>query len=128
MGDFLGDRGPSGVNRATLHDIAVIGGQSHDVLAVFGHVQKLASILVNVGYPKMIVRCRTTSHNIVRRRGSSHDICAMVVRRRRTTSFRIVRRRTTSSRIVQHRTTVIRSSYHIIVPHKTMLASLTTKS
>ena len=37
------------------------GGQSHDVLAVFGHVQKLAAILVHVGYLKIIVRCRTTS-------------------------------------------------------------------
>ena len=45
----------------TLYDVAVIRGQSHDVLAVFGHVQKLAAILVPVGYLKMIVRCRTTS-------------------------------------------------------------------
>ena len=45
----------------TMYDIAVIGGQSHDVLAVFGHVQKLAAILVHVGYQKIIVRCRTTS-------------------------------------------------------------------
>ena len=43
-------------NPATFHQVAVIGGQSHDVLAVFGHVQKLAAILVNVGYPKIIVR------------------------------------------------------------------------
>ena len=28
-------------------------------LAVFGHVQKLAAILVHVGYQKIIVRCRT---------------------------------------------------------------------
>ena len=63
----------------TLHDVAVIGGQSLDVLAVFGHIQKLAAILVNVGYLKIIVRCRTTSHDIVRRRGSSYDMCAMVV-------------------------------------------------
>ena len=63
MGDFSlnarphcteGDRRPSGVNRATLHDVAVIRGQSHDVLAVFGHVQKLSAILVRVGYPTMI--------------------------------------------------------------------------
>ena len=75
----------------TLHDVAVIGGQSHDVLAVLGHVQKLAAILVNVGYLKMIVRCRTTSrttsHDIVRRRGSSFNICAVVVQRRRATSI-----------------------------------------
>ena len=45
----------------TLYDVAVIVGQSHDVLAVFGHVQKLAAILVHVGYLKIIVRCRTTS-------------------------------------------------------------------
>ena len=53
------------VNRAKLHDVAVIGGQSHDVLAVFGYVQQLSAIRVNVGYLKMIVRCRTTSHDIV---------------------------------------------------------------
>ena len=52
----------------TLHYIRVIGGQFHDVLAGFGHVQKLAAILVHVGYPKMIVRCRTTS------RTTSHDV------------------------------------------------------
>ena len=40
----------------TLHDVAVIGGQAHDVLAVFDHVQKPAPILVNVGYLKMIDR------------------------------------------------------------------------
>ena len=45
----------------TLYEVAVIGGQSHDVFAVFGHVQKLAAILVHVGYLKIIVRCRTTS-------------------------------------------------------------------
>ena len=45
----------------TLYDVAVVGDQSHDVLAVFGHVQILAAILVHVGYLKMIVRCRTTS-------------------------------------------------------------------
>ena len=66
-------------NHTMLHDVAVIVCKSHDVLAVFGHVQKLTAILVNVGYLKMIVRCRTTSHDIVRRRGSSYDICAMVV-------------------------------------------------
>ena len=73
MGDFwmIADhRGSIVRNHATLRDVAVIGGQSHDVLAVFGHVQKLAAILVNVGYLKMIVqlsydyrstvvRCRT---------------------------------------------------------------------
>ena len=77
-------------NRATLPDVAVIGGQSHDVLAVFCHVQKLAAILVHMGYLKTIVRCRTMSHDIVRRRGSSHDICAIVERRHRTTSSMIV--------------------------------------
>ena len=49
--------GPSGVNRATLHDVVrrrSHRGQSHDVLAVFGHVQKLAAILVHVGYLKII--------------------------------------------------------------------------
>ena len=54
-------------NHATLHDVVVIGGQSYDVLAVFGHVQKFAAILVNVGYLKMIVRCRkhhTTSCDV----------------------------------------------------------------
>ena len=91
-------------NRATLRDIAVIGGQPHDVLTVFGHVQNLAAILVHVGYLNMIVRCRTTSHDIMRRRDSSYDICVIVVRRRRKTS----------SRIVRHRTTVIRSSYGIV--------------
>ena len=50
-------------NRATLHDVAVIGGQSHDVLAVVGHAQKLAAILVNVGYLK-IVRRHTTSCDV----------------------------------------------------------------
>ena len=45
----------------TLYDVVVIGGQYHDVLAVFGHVQKLAAILVHAGYLKMIVRCRTAS-------------------------------------------------------------------
>ena len=77
--------------RATLHDVVVIGGQSHDVLAVFGQVQKLSANLIHVGYLKMIVRCRTTSCDIVRRRGSSYDICAIVVRRRRMTSSMIVR-------------------------------------
>ena len=73
---------------------SLLGGQSHDdVLAVFGHVQKLAAILVNMGYLKMTVQCRMTSHDNVRRRGSSYDICEMVVRRRRTTSSRIVRHR-----------------------------------
>ena len=85
-------------------------GQSHDGLA-------LAAILVNVGYHKMIVRCRTTSrttsHDIVRRRGSSYDICAIVVRQRRATSSMIVRRLKTSSKIVRHSTAVIRSSYDI---------------
>ena len=58
-----------------LHDVAVIAGQSHDVLAVLGHVQKLAAILVNVGYLKMIARLSfdyrtmaydllTISHNV----------------------------------------------------------------
>ena len=47
-------------NRATLHDVAVIGGQSHDVWPVFGHVKKLAAILDHVGYLKMVARCRTT--------------------------------------------------------------------
>ena len=101
-------------NHATLHDVAVIGGQSHDVLEVFCHVQKLSVILVHAGYPKMMVRCLTTLHDIVRRRGPSYDICAIVVRRRRTTSSMIVSRRKTSSRIVRHRTTVIRSSYDIV--------------
>ena len=76
-------------NRTTMHDVAVIGSQSHDVLAVFGHVKTLAAILIHVGYPKTIVRCRTTSRDIVRRRGSPYDICAMVVRRCRTTSSMI---------------------------------------
>ena len=49
------------VNRTTLYNVAVIGCQSHDVLAVFGHVQKFAAILVHVGYLKVIVRCLTTS-------------------------------------------------------------------
>ena len=88
-------------NRATLHDVVVIGGQSYDVLAVFGHVQKLAAILVHVGYLKMIVQCRTTSHD-VRHRGSSYDICAIIVRRCRKTSYRIVRHRTT---VIDRRTT-----------------------
>ena len=87
-----------GVNRATLHDIAVNGGQPHDVLTVFGHVHhKLAAIIVEVGNFKMMVRFRTTScstsHDIVRNRGQ--------------------RRRATSSMIVQHRTAVIRSPYDI---------------
>ena len=55
-------------NRATLHYVAVIAGQSHDVLAVFGHVQKLAAILIHVGYLKMIVRCHTTSCDIAAHR------------------------------------------------------------
>ena len=80
----------------------------------FGNVQKLAVILVNVEYLKMIVLCRMTSHDIVRRRGTSYDICAMVVQRRRTTSSMIVRRRTTSYGFVRHRMTVIRSSYDIV--------------
>ena len=52
----------------TLYDVArrcmtsqSSGGQSQDVLAVFGHVQNIFAILVHVGYLKMIVRCRTTS-------------------------------------------------------------------
>ena len=118
-------------NRATFHDVAVIGDQSHDVLAVFGHVQKLAAILVNVGYLKMIVRCRTTPHDIVRRRDSSYDICAIIVRRRRTTSSMIVRRRRTSSRIVRHRTTVIQSyntiSQTLPMRRKPIVSSVTTK-
>ena len=83
-----------------LHDVArrrSHRGQSHDVVTVFGHVQKLAAILVNVGYHRMIVRCRTTSrstsHDIVRRRVSSYDSCAVVVRRR---SCDIIYDRTTS--------------------------------
>ena len=52
MGDFWVIADHWGVNRVTLHDVAVIGGQSHDVLEVFDHVQKL----------------------IV---GSSYDICAI---------------------------------------------------
>ena len=50
-------------NHATLHDVAGIGEQSHDVLAVFGHVKQLAAIFVNVGYLKMIVRL--SSYDIV---------------------------------------------------------------
>ena len=66
MGDFwvIADHRVSIVhNHATLLDVAVIGGQTHDVLAVVGHVQKLAAFLVNMGYLNMIVRllfdCRT---------------------------------------------------------------------
>ena len=108
-GWFLGDRGPSGVNRALSCDIARRrshqgGGKSHEVLTVFGHAQKLSAILVNVRYLKMIVRCRTTSHDIVRRRGSSYNMCAMVVRRRRTASSRIVQRTPSHDR----RTIVVR--------------------
>ena len=50
--------------RAKLHDVVVIGGQSHDVLAVFGQVQKLSANLIHVVYLKMIVRCRTTSCDV----------------------------------------------------------------
>ena len=67
MGDFRVIADHRGVNRATLHDVVrrrSHRGQFHDVLAVFGHVQKLAAILVHVGYLKIIVRCRTTSRTI----------------------------------------------------------------
>ena len=101
-------------NRATLHDVAVIGGQSHDVLAVFGQVQNLAAILDHVGYLEMIVRCRTTSHDTVRRRGLSYDICAIIFGRRRTILSMIVRRRKISSRIVRF-TYVLASHQAIIV-------------
>ena len=95
---------------------------------------ELAAIFVNVGYHKMIVRCRTTSHDIVRRRWSSNDICAVVVRRRRATSsmiydvlglhirsYDIARpsydRRTTSQRSHDYRATLIyktiSTSHHV---------------
>ena len=129
MGDFwviANDRGSIMRNHTTLHAARRRShrGSISRCLGSFCHVPKLPTILVYVGYLKMIVRYRTTSHDIVRRRGSPYDICAMVVRRRRTTSSRIVRRRTTSSRIVRrrttlsrivrHRTTVVRLSYDIV--------------
>ena len=53
-------------NHATLHDVAAIGGQSHDVLAVFGHVEKLSAILVNVGTTvvRLSFDCRTMSYDL----------------------------------------------------------------
>ena len=78
----------------TLYDVvAVIGGQSHNVLAVFGHVQKLAAILVHVGYLKIIVRCRTAS------RTTSCDVEAhrtILCNKRAMTSYDFIYDRTTS--------------------------------
>ena len=109
----------------TLSDVAVIGGQSHDFLAVFGHVQRLPAILVHVGYHKMIARYRTTS------RTTSCDVEAhprYLCNGRAMTSYDFiydVRRRKTQSRIVRHSLTVIQSSYdhRATLIYKIMLAS-----
>ena len=76
MGDFrvIGGKSCDVVRRCTTSQSS--GGQSHDILAVFGHVLKLAAILVHLGYLKMIVRCRAMS----RRRRDLQDICAIDVR------------------------------------------------
>ena len=59
----------------TLHDVAVIGGQSNDVLAVFDHVQKLAAILVHMGYHTMIARRHIRRHTTLCDVEAHHTIC-----------------------------------------------------
>ena len=50
-----------------------MGGQPHNVLEVFDHVQKLSAILVTVIYLTMTMRWRTTSHDIE----ANHTICVL---------------------------------------------------
>ena len=98
----------------TLHDVAVIGVQSHDVLAVFGHVQKFAAILVYVGYLKMmsydVTRHRAT---FLRNSRATYDVVRLHLG-----SYDIARpsydRCTTLQRLHDHRATLI---------YKTILAS-----
>ena len=99
------------------------GGQYHNVLAVFGHVQKLSAILVTVVYLTMTMRWRTTSHDIE----ANHTICVLWscnnVAQLHLRSYHIVLPsydlRTTSCRSHDHCTTLIYKamlpSHHAII-------------
>ena len=87
-----------GVNRATLHDVAVIGGQSHYVLGVFDHAQELAAILVHVGYLKTIDRAMSydVTYDGTRHRATSRLIARYLCNSRATTPYDFIYGSTTS--------------------------------
>ena len=116
-----------------MHNVAVIGVNlttSWQFLVMFKNLLRF-SLMWDIA--KMIMRCRTpsrtTSHNNVRRRGSQYDICAVVVRRRRATSYMIVRCLKTSSRIARPSQIVVRPAISQTIPMccNPIVSSVTTK-